>query len=98
MMRWNLTQRDTLMLVQLLVIVPHMKHLPVWLVSLGVLVVLSQWTVIRQRLWLKHPRIEKTLQLLLFSSSVVGIYVTYGGLTLEACTSFLLLCLITKLM
>jgi hypothetical protein len=98
MMRWNLTQRDTLMLVQLLVIMPHMQHLPVWLVSLGVLVVLSQWTVIRQRLWLKHPRIEKTLQLVLFSSSVVGIYLTYGGLTLEACTSFLLLCLITKLM
>lgn len=96
--RPRLVARDVLMWVQLLVIVPYALHLPLWLVALGVATVLSQWSVIKKRLHLRG-RFELFVQITLFFSGLAGIFFTYRTLLgVEAGVSFLLLCLIAKLL
>ena len=94
--RWS--ARDVLMLVQLLVIVPFAMHLPLWLVLVGVLTVISQLSMVKPYLRL-HGRFELFVQISLFFSSLAGIFLTYRTLLgVEAGVSFLLLCLIAKLL
>ena len=94
--RWS--ARDVLMWVQLLVIVPYVSHLPLWLVSLGTVVVISQLSMIKPRLYLRG-RFELLVQVVLFFASLAGIFFTYHTLLgIEAGVSFLLLCLIAKLL
>jgi len=94
--RWS--ARDVLMLVQLLVIVPFAMHLPLWLVLVGVLTVISQLSMVKPYLRL-HGRFELFVQISLFFSSLAGIFFTYRTLLgVEAGVSFLLLCLIAKLL
>ncbi len=96
---WPLSGRDLLMLMQLLVIVPHAGHLPVWLIAIGVGVVMTQLSLLRRRLGLAHRWVERSIQLLIFFGGVAGAYVSYrSSLGLEFYASFLLLCLIAKLM
>lgn len=88
--RWS--ARDVLMWVQLLVIVPYVSHLPLWLVSLGTVVVISQLSMIKPRLYLRG-RFELLVQVVLFFASLAGIFFTYHTLLgIEAGVSFLLLC------
>ena len=90
--------RDVLMWTQLLVIVPYVSHVSLWLVMLGVATVLSQWSLIKPRLHL-HGRFELFVQISLFVSGLAGIFATYRSLLgVEAGVSFLLLCLIAKLL
>ena len=94
----RLAARDILMWVQLLVIVPYISHLPSWLVLLGVLTVISQLSAVKARLRL-HGRFELAVQISLFFGSLTGIFLTYRTLLgVEAGVSFLLLCLIAKLL
>ncbi len=94
--RW--VARDLLMWVQLLVIVPYASHLSLWLVLLGVVTVLSQLSMVRPRLRLRG-RFELFVQISLFVSGLAGIFLTYHTLLgVEAGVSFLLLCLIAKLL
>lgn len=96
--RPRMMARDVLMWMQLLVIVPYASHLPLWLVLLGVATVFSQWSVIKPRLHL-HGRFELFVQIILFVSGLAGIFLTYHSLLgVEAGVSFLLLCLIAKLL
>lgn len=96
---WPPSRRDVLMLMQLLVILPHAGDLPMWLIGIGVVVIVTQLDLLRGRLGLNRRWVERTLQLLIFFGGVAGAYVTYrSGLGLEFYTSFLLLCLIAKLM
>lgn len=96
--RSRLDARDVLMCVQLLVIVPFALHLPSWLVLLGVLTVISQWSGVKRRLRLQG-RFELFVQISLFFSGLAGIFLTYRTLLgVEAGVSFLLLCLIAKLL
>jgi len=94
--RWS--ARDVLMWVQLLVIVPYVSHLPLWLVLVGVLTVFSQLSMVKPRLRL-HGRFELFVQISLFFAGLAGIFLTYRTLLgVEAGVSFLLLCLIAKLL
>lgn len=94
--RWS--ARDVLMWVQLLVIVPFVSHLPLWLVLVGVLTVISQLSMVKPRLRL-HGRFELFVQISLFFAGLAGIFLTYRTLLgVEAGVSFLLLCLIAKLL
>lgn len=96
--RPRVAARDVLMWVQLLVIVPFASHLPLWLVLLGVVTVISQLSMIKPHLRL-HGRFELVVQISLFFSSLAGIFLTYRTLLgVEAGVSFLLLCLIAKLL
>lgn len=99
--KWSLNRVGAyhlVLLVQFLVLLPHLPHLPTWLSVYGVLVVLSQLVPIKQRIPLKK-RGWRVLQLLGFFGGVVGLYLTYRtAFGLDVGVGFLLLCLISKLL
>jgi len=96
--------RNALLAVQVLILIPHAGHTPIWLLLLSGLVLLSQWDNIRHRLFRVSLRPdqssarERSVQLLVFLIGVLGIYLHFHTvLGLEAGTAFLLVCLLGKL-
>jgi protein-glutamine gamma-glutamyltransferase len=76
----------------------HMSNMPWWLTTMGVLIALSQLNAFRQNIYQKLW-MQKTVKLLVFFGGMVCIWMTYQTfLGVEAGVTFLLLCLIAKLL
>ncbi|MEC7120886.1 MAG: DUF3488 and transglutaminase-like domain-containing protein, partial [Pseudomonadota bacterium] len=96
--RAKTSARDVLMLMQLLVIVPMVTHLPTWIIVMGVVVAITQLSVLKHRLHL-YGRFELVVQLILFFGGLLGVFFAFRTfLGVEAGVSFLMLCLIAKLL
>lgn len=94
----RMSMRNVLMLTQLLVILPHLGHLPYWLTGLSIVVVVSQLGWIHQRLFARSKTRQKVAQGILFLSGMLGIFLTFRTyLGVEAGTAFLVMCLLGKL-
>lgn len=94
----RLSMRTVLMLTQFLVILPHLGHLPYWLVGLSIVVVISQLGWIHQRLFARSKTRQKLAQMIVFLSGMLGIFLTFRTLLgVEAGTAFLVMCLLGKL-
>jgi len=95
----RLSMRNVLMLAQLLVILPHLGHLPNWLIGLSIVVVVSQFGWIHQRLFAPSKTRQKAVQAIVFLSGMLGIFLTFRTyLGVEAGTAFLVMCLLGKLL
>lgn len=93
-----LTRRDILVLSQLFIMVLHWPNMPWWLMTLGVVLALSQCGRLRTFLY-RHTWVERTVQLLAFFGGMAGIWLLYRTFFgVEAGVAFLLLCLMGKLL
>lgn len=94
----RISPRNALMLTQFLVILPHLGHLPYWLIGLSAIVIFSQLTWTHQRLFGQAKSRQKILQVLVFLAGIFGIFQSYHTLLgIEAGTAFLVMCLLGKL-
>ena len=104
----HLSARNALMLTQLMVVLPHIGHLPSWLTFLSILVVLSQLTWIHQRIFgatgsgsqkpNQHKTRQKIVQSVVFLGGMFGIFQSYHTFVgVDAGTAFLMICLLGKL-
>ncbi len=95
----RLSMRNVLILTQFLVILPHIGHLPYWLVGLSIVVVISQLGWIHQRFFARSKARQKVAQTIIFLSGMLGIILTFRTLLgVEAGTAFLVMCLLGKLL
>lgn len=97
----HLSAYQWVLISQLFVVLPHAKHLPVWLVVYALLVIFSQFGFIKNRLpkaWYQ-PRVLRFVQYTGFLSGLVGLYLTYKtAFGLDVAIAFLLLCAVSKLL
>jgi len=107
-MRIHLSARHALMLTQLMVVLPHVGHLPYWLTVLSIFVVLSQLTWIHQHLFGKSAfnqeksnslkSRQKIVQGVVFLGGMFGIFQSYHTFVgVDAGAAFLMICLLGKL-
>lgn len=94
----RLSMRNILILIQFLVILAHLGHLPYWLIGLSIIVVTSQLGWVYQRLFARSKVRQKVAQGVIFVSGMIGIFLTFHTLLgVEAGTAFLVICLLGKL-
>jgi transglutaminase-like putative cysteine protease len=94
----RLSSRNALMLTQFLVILPHVGHLPYWLMGLSTLVIFSQLTWVHQRIFGTSKLRQQIVKIFVFLAGMVGIFQSYHTLFgVEAGTAFLVICLLGKL-
>ncbi len=99
----HLSARNALMLTQLMVVLPHVGHLPSWLTVLSIFVVLSQLTWVHQRVFgITKPNQQnlrqKIVQGVVFLGGMFGIFQSYHTFVgVDAGTAFLMICLLGKL-
>lgn len=94
----NISPYHLVLLAQFFVILPHAGHLPTWLTAYGVMVVISQLMPVKRRLPF-GKRSWRFIQLAGFVLGVFGLYLSYRtAFGLDVGISFLLLCLISKLL
>ena len=94
----RISARDTLMLTQVFMILPHVHHMPYWLTGLAVVSICLQLGVIKRRLLGPTRQRQRAVQGLVFVAGLAGIAQTYQTIQgLEAGTAFLLVCLLGKL-
>ena len=89
-----------ILIAQVIVILPHAAHLPLWLVGFGIISMSAQLPFIkakfRRRKSLK--RVYQAMQMLGFLLGLVGLWLTYHAtFGLDMGVAFLVLCLISKL-
>lgn len=95
----RLSMRNVLMLTQLLVILPHLGHMPYWLIGLSVIVIISQLGWVYRRLFAGSKVRQKIAQGIVFVPGMLGIFLTFHTLLgVEAGTAFLIMCLLGKLL
>ena len=85
---------------QVLVILPHAAHLPLWLMGFAVLSVIAQLPCIKARFKkITHlKRVYQGMQMLGFLLGLAGLWLTYNtAFGLDMGVAFLVLCLISKL-
>lgn len=88
------------LLTQLVVIVPHAAHLPLWLIGFALITLVAQLPVIKARFrrTLLRKRIYQTMQMFGFLLGLLGLWLTYNtAFGLDMGVAFLVLCLISKL-
>ena len=88
------------LIAQVIVILPHAAHLPLWLMGFAVVSVIAQLPRIKARFkkitYLK--RLYQGMQMLGFLLGLVGLWLTYNtAFGLDMGVAFLVLCLISKL-
>ncbi len=94
----RLTANDVLMMVQVTVVLPHVEHLPSWLLVLALVCIVAQLSFLQQYGYKPSPRLQKIFQGVVFLAGLGGIFQTFHTLLgLEAGTAFLVLCLLGKL-
>lgn len=94
----RLSMRNVLMLTQFIVILPHLGHLPYWLIGLSIVIVISQLDWVYRRLFAHSKIRQKAAQGVVFLSGMIGIFLTFHTLLgVEAGTAFLIMCLLGKL-
>ncbi|MGO1965368.1 MAG: transglutaminaseTgpA domain-containing protein [Moraxellaceae bacterium] len=85
---------------QIIIIPPHMLHLPLWLVGFAVVSIFAQLPRIKAR-FKKRARLKRVyqgMQMLGFLFGLVGLWLTYSTtFGLDMGVAFLVLCLISKL-
>ena len=94
----RISARDTLMLAQVFMILPHLEHMPYWLTALAAVSILLQLGLIKRKLLGETKSRQRAVQGLVFVAGLAGIAQTYQTIQgLEAGTAFLLVCLLGKL-
>ena len=88
------------LIAQVIVILPHAAHLPLWLMGFAAVSVIAQLPRIKARF--KKPnhlkRVYQGMQMLGFLLGLVGLWLTYNtAFGLDMGVAFLVLCLISKL-
>ena len=88
------------LIAQILIILPHAAHLPLWLIGFAVVSVIAQLPHIKARF--KKPnhlkRVYQGMQMLGFLLGLAGLWLTYNtAFGLDMGVAFLVLCLISKL-
>lgn len=88
------------LIAQVIVILPHAAHLPLWLIGFAVVSIIAQLPHIKARFKkLAHlKRVYQGMQMLGFLVGLVGLWLTYNtAFGLDMGVAFLVLCLISKL-
>ena len=88
------------LIAQVIVVLPHAAHLPLWLIGFAVLSIIAQLPSIKARFKkLNHlKRVYQGMQMLGFLFGLVGLWLTYNtAFGLDMGVAFLVLCLISKL-
>ena len=88
------------LIAQVIVILPHAAHLPLWLIGFAVVSIIAQLPRIKARFKkLAHlKRVYQGMQMLGFLLGLVGLWLTYNtAFGLDMGVAFLVLCLISKL-
>lgn len=88
------------LITQLFVILPHVSHLPIWLIIFGILSIAAQLPRIKARFKTvkRLKRIYQGIQMAGFLTGIAGLWLTYqSAFGLDMGVAFLLLCLISKL-
>ena len=88
------------LIAQIIVILPHAAHLPLWLIGFAVVSIAAQLPRIKVRFKkLAHlKRVYQSMQMLGFLLGLAGLWLTYNtAFGLDMGVAFLVLCLISKL-
>ncbi len=88
------------LIAQVIVILPHAAHLPLWLIGFAVVTIVAQLPRIKARFKKLHhlKRVYQGMQMLGFLLGLVGLWLTYNtAFGLDMGVAFLVLCLISKL-
>ena len=88
------------LIAQVIVILPHAAHLPLWLIGFAVVSIFAQLPSIKAKFKkLTHlKRVYQGMQMLGFLLGLVGLWLTYNtAFGLDMGVAFLVLCLISKL-
>ena len=88
------------LIAQIIVILPHAAHLPLWLIGFAVVSIIAQLPRIKAKFKkLTHlKRVYQSMQMLGFLLGLVGLWLTYNtAFGLDMGVAFLVLCLISKL-
>ncbi|WP_201595994.1 transglutaminase family protein [Psychrobacter vallis] len=88
------------LIAQMIVILPHAAHLPLWLIGFAVVSIAAQLPQVKARFRkLRHlKRLYQAMQMLGFLLGLVGLWLTYNtAFGLDMGVAFLVLCLISKL-
>ena len=88
------------LIAQVIVILPHAAHLPLWLIGFALVSIIAQLPRIKAKFKkLTHlKRVYQSMQMLGFLLGLVGLWLTYNtAFGLDMGVAFLVLCLISKL-
>ncbi|WP_352339043.1 DUF3488 and transglutaminase-like domain-containing protein [Psychrobacter sp. 16-MNA-CIBAN-0192] len=88
------------LIAQVLVILPHAAHLPLWLIGFAIISICAQLPRIKAkfRRTKQLKRVYQGMQMLGFLLGLAGLWLTYNGtFGLDMGVAFLVLCLISKL-
>ncbi|WP_230661321.1 transglutaminase family protein [Psychrobacter sp. I-STPA10] len=86
-----------ILIAQLIVVLPHVSHLPVWLIVYAMLTIVAQLPKVKAQRWAKK-RLYQFIQIVGFIAGVAGLWLTYQtAFGVDVAVAFLLLCLISKL-
>ncbi len=88
------------LITQVIVILPHAAHLPLWLIGFALITVIAQLPVVKAKF--KHSvqrkRVYQSMQMLGFLLGLLGLWLTYNSaFGLDMGVAFLVLCLVSKL-
>jgi transglutaminase-like putative cysteine protease len=88
------------LIAQVIIILPHAAHLPLWLMGFAVVSIIAQLP--RIKAWFKKlnhlKRVYQSMQMLGFLLGLAGLWLTYNtAFGLDMGVAFLVLCLISKL-
>lgn len=89
-----------ILIAQVIVILPHAAHLPLWLIGFALVSIIAQLPRIKAKFKkLTHlKRVYQSMQMLGFLLGLVGLWLTYNtAFGLDMGVAFLVLCLISKL-
>ena len=88
------------LLAQVIVILPHAAHLPLWLIGFAIVSIIAQLPRLKARFKkVRHQRrVYQGMQMLGFLLGLLGLWLTYStAFGLDMGVAFLVLCLISKL-
>ena len=88
------------LIAQVIVILPHAAHLPLWLIGFAVVSIIAQLPRIKAKFKKGHhlKRVYQGMQMLGFLLGLAGLWLTYNtAFGLDMGVAFLVLCLISKL-
>ena len=88
------------LITQLIVILPHAAHLPLWLIGFALLTLIAQLPIVKAKFKrsAQRMRLYQGMQMLGFLLGLLGLWLTYNSaFGLDMGVAFLVLCLVSKL-
>ena len=88
------------LITQVIVILPHAAHLPLWLIGFALITVIAQLPVVKAKFKrsVQRKRLYQSMQMLGFLLGLLGLWLTYNSaFGLDMGVAFLVLCLVSKL-